>query len=166
MKRVDDFAERGSGVGAGTLSVLVVYEDLETGLRASEALDRTVQRLEAPVDLQVDFWRSDLFCEPAFHQQVARQKADIVFLSAHGQTQLPPTVNSWFREWLGRRVLEPRALAVLLDDNAEDTSAATTMVEELSAAAQRAGVDVFLPAADAETEAGMNSGSRAQTPVS
>ena len=143
MKRVDVFAERGSGVGAGTLSVLVVYEDLETGLRASEALDRTVQRLEAPLDLQVDFWRSDLFCEPAFHQQVARQKADIVFLSAHGRAQLPPTVNSWFREWLGRRVLEPRALAVLLDDNAEDTSAATRMVEELSAAAQRAGVDVF-----------------------
>lgn len=154
MKYVDALAERGSG-GRGealSLDVLVVYDDLETGLKASQTLDRTMQRLETSVDMQVNFWRFDLFREPAFLQQVASQKADIVFFSTHGRAKLPATVDSWFREWFGRQRGEPRALAVWLDDKAKDTPGATEMVEELSAAARLSGVDVFLHVAEAETE--------------
>lgn len=154
MKYVDALAERGSGGGGESLSleVVVVYDDLETGLKASQALDRTMQRLETSVDMQVNFWRFDLFRESAFLQRVARQEADIVFFSTHGQAQLPATVDSWFREWLGRQRGEPRALAVWLDDQTKDTPGATEMVQELSAAARLAGVDVFLHATEAETE--------------
>jgi hypothetical protein len=139
-------AERETGGGRGTLNldVLVVYEDLETGLKASETLNRTVQRLESPVDMRVDFWRFDLFRDPTFLRQVTKEDADIVFLATHCRGQLPATVNLWFHEWLGHRGGEPRALAVLLDDTAKGTPGAAEMVKELSAAAQPAGVDVFL----------------------
>ena len=152
MKCADALAERGSAGGGEALSldVLVVYDDLETGLKASQTLDRTMQRLEATVDMQVNFWRFDLFREPAFLQQAARQEADIVFFSTHGRAKLPATVDSWFREWFACQRDEPRALAVWLDDQAKDTAGATEMVEELSAAARLAGVDVFLHA-EAET---------------
>ena len=146
-------SEHGTGGGSGTLNldVLVVYEDLETGLKASESLNRTVQQLESPVDMRVDFWRFDLFRDPAFLRQVAKEEADIVILSTHCRAQLPVTVNSWFREWLGRRGGEPRALAVLFDDRAKDTPDAAEMLKELSAAAQPAGVDVFLQPFNRET---------------
>lgn len=157
MNRVDGRAERESWDGRETLSldVLVVYEDLETGLRASETLDRIARRLKATVDMHVDFWRYDLFREPVIFQQLARQEAGIVFFSTHGRTQLPATVNSWFRERFGCQGDGPRALAVLLDEKAKDAPGAAEMLEELSAAAQLAGVDVFpqvTEAAGAETQ--------------
>jgi len=145
-------AEPGSGRGSETLSILVIYEDLESGLRAGQVLNRTVQRLQAPLEVRVDFWRSDLFREPAFLQQVAREEADIVFLSTNGRAQLPPTLHSWVRQWFGPQGSHPRALVVLLGDNANHTPGTTRMLEELSAAAQLAGVDVFRHAAAPETE--------------
>ena len=152
MKPAEALTEPGSGEDRETLSVLVVYEDLETGLRASEALDRTMQRLQAPVEVQVDFWRSDLFREAAFLQQVTAQQADIVFLSTHGRGQLPRTLHSWLHQWFGCQGGEPRALAVLLDTKGRDLPGVTKMLEELSRAARLAGVDMFLHAAEPKAE--------------
>lgn len=143
--------ESGGGEGTHRLGVLVVYEDLETGLRASETLGRTVQKLEPPTDVQVDFWRLDLFHEPALLQEVTMQEADIVFFSVHNLAKLPATVDLWFQQWLGRQCGERRALAVSLDGNAKDTPGAIK-VKELSAAAKLAGVDVLLHAAEVEAE--------------
>jgi hypothetical protein len=149
MKSLEGFAKCGDAGGGGDLNLkaLVVYEDLETGLRARQSLERTLQRLEASLDIQIDLWRFDLFDRPAFLKHATEQNADIVVFSTHGQAQLPATVDLWLREWFVRQGDEPRALAVLLDDQAMDLPGASKMVEVLSAAARRAGVDVFLPAA-------------------
>jgi hypothetical protein len=135
-----------------SLEVLLLYEDLETGLKASQALDRTVHQLEATVDMQVNLCRFDLFGEPAFLQQGAMPEADVVFLSTHGSARLPATLDSWFREWFGRQRDKPRALAVLLNNRMKDTPGAAEMVQELSAAARLSGVEVFLHAPGPETE--------------
>ncbi len=154
MKSLDSFAENGVEVSAGTLGldVLVVYEDLETGMRARHTLERTVQRLEASVDVQVELWRFDLFNRPPFQKQVAKQKADIVILSAHGQARVPAAVDLWFRQWFVRQSDEPRALAVLLDEQTMDRPGGAETVAELSAAARLSGVDVFLSEAEWEPE--------------
>ena len=152
MNSLEGFAKCGDvGGEALSLNVLMVYEDLETGLRARQSLERTLHRLDASVDIQIDLWRFDLFDRPAFLKHATEQNADIVVFSTHGQAQLPVTVDLWLREWFMRQGDEPRALAVLLDNQAMDLPGTSRMVEVLSAAARRAGVDVFLPAAP-ETE--------------
>lgn len=46
-------------------------------------------------------------------------RADIVFLAAHGQSELPATVKLWLKRWLTRRSSEPGALAISLDPSAD-----------------------------------------------
>lgn len=134
------------------LAVLVIYEDFKTGLRARQMLDRIVQELEAPVDMEVNLWRLDLLREPALRQQASQEtaKADILFVSTH--SKLRATLGSWLEEWFRIRSGEPSALAVSLDATAKDTRGSTGEVEALGAAARRAGVDVFLHVGDTETD--------------
>ncbi len=93
MNCVGTSADAGSAAGKEPLrlDVLAVYEDFATGLRARQTLDQTVQRLEADADVQVNLWRFDLLREPALRQQAAEEaaEADIVFVSMHGQSELP-----------------------------------------------------------------------------
>ncbi len=123
-----------------SLEALLVYEDLETGLRAKHELDQTVKPLEPDAQVQVNLWRIDVLGEPELRDRAAKQaaEADIVFLSMHGQSALPAPVNLWFEEYLAQKGSEPHALAVSLDGQATQTA------EALGAAARLAGADVFV----------------------
>ena len=128
-----------------SLNALVLYEDFGTGLRAKQTLDGTVQRLVFDADVHVKLWRFDLLREPALYDQAASEvtEADIVFVSAHGQGELPVSVNGWLQHWLARKVGEPCALAMSLDAGAGETPTAAQMLEALRGMAEQAGVEVF-----------------------
>lgn len=142
-----------SGTAVGELplklSVLVVYEDLATGLRAKRALDQFVEQLEKDGELEVDFWRCDLLREPALREQASSKAArsNILFVSAHRPVELP-MLRSWLQESLACQREEPRALALALDPSPQDTVRPTYMAQDLSALAQLAGVEVFVYAAE------------------
>lgn len=148
---IDNEGEAAGGEARGRLDVLLVYEDFGTGLRARRAFEQVARQLELEADFNVDLWKLDLLHEPALLELVANEaaKAHIVFLSAHGQGELPGTANLWLQQWLERRGGEPCALVVLLDRPAGDTAAANQTLEALRATALAAGVEVFLPAAEA-----------------
>ena len=158
MQWFSPVAEAGTSCGEAPLklTVLVIYEDLRTGLRAMQMLDRTVHGLEATVDVEVNLWRVDLLREPALREQSGKEaaKADILFLSTHGKGELPATFSSWFEEWFRSRRGEPSALAVSLDADAKDTSGTPPEVEALGAEARRAGVDVFLHVGNTDLQSG------------
>jgi hypothetical protein len=141
--------EAAPGEARARLDVLLVYEDLSTALRARQAFEQVRRQIE--IDAEVDLWRFDLFREPALLEWAATDaaKADIVFLSAHGQGELPGTANLWLEQWFERRDGGPCALVVLPDTPAGDTAAANQRWEALRAAAVAAGVDMFLHAAEA-----------------
>ncbi|HWW01551.1 MAG TPA: hypothetical protein VNZ64_17770 [Candidatus Acidoferrum sp.] len=140
-------ADVGNAVREGPLklAVLLVYEDFETGLRAREAIDQTVQRLAADADLHVNLWKFELLHEPALYQQAVNEavEADIVFIAARGHQELPDAVRLWVRQWLALKGGEPCALVRSLDANAANTPTAIKMLESLRTAGRRAGVDVF-----------------------
>lgn len=148
---VDNESKAAAGEAIGGVDVLLVYEDFSTGLRARQVFEQVARQLELEADFNVDLWKFDLLREPALLEWAANEavKADLVFLSAHGQGELPGTVNMWLRRWLERRGGEPCALVVLIDTLAGDTGAANQMLEALRATALAAGVDVFLHAAEA-----------------
>jgi hypothetical protein len=152
MTFVETDSHGGTPAGAATdsLSVLLVYEDLTTGLRARRAFEAAVQQPELEADFSVDLWRFDLLREPALLRMAANQasKADIVFLSAHGYGVLPAAVDLWLRQWLEQRGGEPSALVVLLDDVSGEDAAANQALRALRARAVAAGAEVFLQAGE------------------
>jgi hypothetical protein len=138
-------AEIPLGNGALSLEVLVLYEDFGTGLRAKHTFDGTMQRLAFDADVHVKLWRFDLLGEPALYDQAASEasEADIVFVSAHGQGELPVSVTWWLQQWLVRKGGEPCALAVSLDAGAGETPTAAEMLRAVRGIAERAGVELF-----------------------
>ena len=132
------------------LDVLLMYQDISTGLRARRLLDHVAISLKLEVDFRVSLWKFDLLREPALLEQATEEaaKADLVFFSAHGPRDVPAAVNLWFQRWLGRKTGEPCALPVLLDLNSRDTAATNLLLETLRALAGPAGVDVFFDPAD------------------
>jgi hypothetical protein len=131
------------------LDVLLMYEDLSTGLRARRLLDEVVTSLNLEVDFQANLWRFDLLGEPALLELAADEaaKADIVFVSAHGQHDLPAAIHLWFKQWLARKGREPCALAVVLDPSTKEAPARNRILEALGAVGGPAGVEVFVHAA-------------------
>ncbi len=125
------------------LEVLVFYDDLQTGLRASQTLNHALHQLEPPVDIRVNFLRADLFREPALLPQLATHNADIVFFSTHGQARVPADLDAWLRDWFDRQTDRPRALAMLVDERAVNSPVSARLLDDLSSAARMAGVDVF-----------------------
>jgi hypothetical protein len=133
------------------LDVLLMYEDLSTGLRARRLLHEVMNSLNLEVDFQANLWRFDLLGEPALLELAADEaaKADIVFVSAHGQHDLPAAIHLWFNRWLARKGSEPCALAVVLDPNTRNAPARNRMLEAMGTVGGPAGVEVFVHAAEA-----------------
>ena len=128
------------------LDAVVVYEDLQTGLRARQTLDRLAHRLEADADSRVKLWRFDLLNDPSLRGRAAAEAADadIVFVSAHGREKLPAAVDSWLEEWLFRKGSDRSALVLSLGSDGQRTPVATQMAEALGALARFADVDLFV----------------------
>jgi hypothetical protein len=148
MTFVDTDSEGETAASAATdrLSVLLVYEDLSTGLRARRAFEAAVQQPELEADFSVDLWRFDLLREPALLRMAANEasKVDIVILSAHGQGVLPAAIDLWLRLWLEKRGGEPSALVVLLDEVSGEDASANQALRALRARAVAGGAEVFL----------------------
>jgi hypothetical protein len=147
----DNQGETTAGGATDRLNVLLVYEDLGTGLRARWAFEQTARQLEGEAGFNVNLWKFDLLREPVLFQRAVNDaaKADIVFLSAHGHGVLPVAVDLWLKRWLERRGGEPCALVVLLDDVAGDNATADQALQALQATALAGGVQVFLNAGEA-----------------
>ena len=128
------------------LDVLVVHEDFVTGLRARQALDQTAQLLAAEADLHFNLWNFGLLRESALYEHASNEaaKADIVFVSAHGQNELPASLRLWVQQWFARQRDGLCALVVSLDAEAGDSPGVIQMLEGLRTAARMAGVDLFL----------------------
>jgi hypothetical protein len=161
MQRLEEYLAavtgRRSGLGERPqgLNVLMVYEDLETGVRARQALDEALHRLAADADVRVRMWRFDLLGEPASQQQAVNEASEgrIVFVSAHGSEELPAGVGSWFEQWLSSRSDKPCALVISIDVAAANTPTANQITHTLGTAARLAGMAVFLHFGDVQTEA-------------
>lgn len=137
-----------------SLEVVVIYEDFATGLRAKQLLDQTAEQLPADAELKLHLWRFELLAEPALREEAVKQavEASLVFVSAHGQAQLPEAVRLWFQEWREQSTNEPCALVVSLDGEADNAPAATQILHTWGTAAFSAGVELFLHLAETKAE--------------
>ena len=130
---------------APSLRVQLVYEDAETGLRARQTLEHLVPGLRNSADLELGLWRFDVLNDPGLRELAKSElaEADILFLSAHGRSNLPAYVRSHLTHWLARRSAEPRALVVSLDAADEASVSAHQLLASLRDWGAFAGVEVI-----------------------
>jgi hypothetical protein len=102
--------------------VLVVHEDSPTGLRAREALDNLADQLEIKTCFLISLCRFGMLEDAELAEPVLQQakRTDILFLTLHGDRELPTAVRNWLLCWLETRDFKPCALVVSLDSSNRD----------------------------------------------
>jgi hypothetical protein len=127
------------------LSVLILYEDFGTGLRAKHSLDMLPKQGPAPAPWSTKLWRIDLLSDPLLGEQAVLEAAaaDVIILSVHGRGELPAVVREWLNSWLGRKQNRPCVLGVLLDSEEASQGGDNPVLAYAQQVATAAGANLF-----------------------
>jgi hypothetical protein len=133
------------------LHVLLLYEDLETGLRARLLFDQTMSQLGFKLDYDLVPWRAEILRHPHFFNEATREleKTDILLISTHGNEAWPLSIWQYFLLWLSDRGRNPSALVVSFDSRAMCIPATANALDTVRLAADLSGVSFFLHAGNA-----------------
>lgn len=128
------------------LKVLLVYDDISSGLRAKAALDRLTERLPTEGVCRLDPWKLNLLDYPQLQHDAAQAaaRADIVLLSFHGDRPLPSAVKIWLELWMKKQNKSHQALGVLFDVDHRTAPETMETTLHLYRAAQQARAKMFL----------------------
>jgi hypothetical protein len=140
-----DEGEAAGSEGQMTLDAVMLYEDLNTGLRGKGVLDGAARLFPGSPHFNLAIWRFDVL-RAAIVRELALHKAsvaDVLVLSAHGGRDLPKVVVRWLRHWLERKRDEPCALMVSLNEDSRNSASTAQIIASLQAAAKARDVTVF-----------------------
>jgi hypothetical protein len=130
---------------ASTLEVMIVHEDMPTGLRAKHALDHLADEPGVKLHFVVKLWTFKMLSDPLLHGHAVNDARDahILFLSMHGHLELPSTVSDLINHWVPGREERPIALVVSIDESLRETAVADATLEYLRTKTEAGGVDLF-----------------------
>ena len=122
-------------------NVVIAYEDFETGKHAKKTYDFLVENLGGESVFSSQMWKFDVLAVPKLREMAAKDAAgaEIIIVSMHGKSELPPEVKSWIDMWLKERT-HAIALVALFDSDADERTSAR---EYLSEIAKLAGIEFF-----------------------
>jgi hypothetical protein len=120
--------------------VVVAYEDFQTAVKLQSLLQHIAEERCNEVSSITAFWKFDLLMyAPLLEQAIGEvRRADIIIVSAHGNSALPPQVMRWVELSLLEQASHASKLIVMLDESAEYTAAADRALACLSSIADRA----------------------------
>jgi len=125
---------------------VLVYEDFKTGTRAKAVCDHLLYQIEIAAKVTLNLWRFDLLRDSELNQCAADEAAaaDIVVLSAHGNTDLPAEVNAWLARWLAHKNGNGHSALILsLDQYRHEWSSEARILASLRTMVESAGVDLI-----------------------
>jgi hypothetical protein len=127
------------------LEVFVAHQDLATGVRAKQTLDRLCRQLKPAHFLHLHLWRFELLEDSILWREAVRNasRADILFFSLHGNQPIPSGLCHWFKHWLLLRDERPCALVVSLDNSERDSESGRNALACLRTLAATDGIEVF-----------------------
>jgi hypothetical protein len=133
------------------LKIVIVYENLFTGIKAGTVLMRLDAQLEAEFEIdggdwQMDSgaWRFEMLGDPELQRLAVAEavEADMIIISV-GDSELPACVRSWIEQSLPLKDGRPVALVALLDRGNDTFSEPSPPETYLRRLAGQYGLDYF-----------------------
>src|SRR5690242_6532467 len=120
----------------------VLYEDVESGLRARALMESVEANMDFPAEFQLDLWRFDWLAERSLGN-IALSRADrsaLVLISVGSANTLPPAAENWLNTWVQIEQSHPLALVVLIPKEKRGDATYHPLHERLRALARQKGV--------------------------
>ncbi len=129
--------------GTPAFTVVIAYEDFETGKHAKRTYDFLVENLGRDCDFVNQMWKFDVLGIAKLREIAVEDaaKADIVIISCHGE-ELPTHVKLWIDGWL-EQALNPLALVALFDRPRTPGQPSNSVCAYLAGVARRGGMEFF-----------------------
>jgi hypothetical protein len=91
---------------APVFSVVIAYEDFETGKQARRTYDLLVEQLGREFRFANQMWKFDVLSVAKLREAAVKDAAaaDIIIISARAQSDLPPGVKDWLETAITRGV--------------------------------------------------------------
>jgi hypothetical protein len=123
---------------------LIVYEDFETGKQAKRTFDFLAEQLKDQCQFTTQMWKFDVLNIPKLREMAAKDagSADIVIISCHGRSELPPEVRAWIELWLAEKN-HAIALVALVNTEPGLTVETNSLQKYLGDVALRGGMEFF-----------------------
>ena len=136
-------------------SVVVVYDDASTRLRAMTVCDHLVRQFLAEVEFTFHWWRTDFLDDPGMAAAAAANavNAEFIVVCCAPDGELTTGVQHWFEAWTARRAGREGALLDLTESDTASSRRGDRTKAYLREAAHRAAMDYLasLPPAMAGT---------------
>ncbi len=127
------------------LHVMLAHEDLPTGLRAKQVLERMEVSLGVKPKFVVNLWKFNMLNDPELAARAIQEAvhADILFVSCHGGKDLATGFYNWLEQCAISRGDRPCALVVSLDSKQEHTIIARAILGRLQEFCVKSGMELF-----------------------
>jgi hypothetical protein len=99
-----------------SLHIIIVYEDYLTGNRALRTCERLIQQFRPDTHCDTTSWKFELLRSAKLRKMATEEAvaADMIIVSAHGDSDLPLEIKSWMDSWLHIKRGSDSALVALL----------------------------------------------------
>jgi hypothetical protein len=126
-------------------NIVIVYENIEAGIRARETAERITSELDGEMDINSNIWNYELLRQRQLRAQAAADAsvADMIVISVSNPEQLPAFVQAWVDEWMFDRAGGAAALVLILNGNAARRGERSTVVQHLRTVARRSQMAFF-----------------------
>jgi|SRR6185436_11970296 len=125
-------------------SVVIAYEDLDTGKNARRTYDHIAHELGYDCQFINEMWNFDVLGLPRLREMAANdaRQADMIIIACHGDKPLRDSVKAWM-ELLMTEEVNAIALVALFDSANLASSATREIREYLGQAASRCNIEFF-----------------------
>lgn len=133
------------GTEAHRCGVLIMYEDLLTGLHANSMLERLSSQLDGGSGLNKTYWMINLLNTPGLQDQAVSEaaSADVILLSTGPKRELPRALWEWLVGWRMRKENRPYAFGILLNADPGEAEENDRWIADVRKLTSLAGVDFF-----------------------
>lgn len=106
------------------IRIVVAYEDVSGAKMAKCVLDHISEKVDAESRILLLFWKFTMLERINAREQAAREaaEADIIWISAGRNGELPLPVKAWVERSVGQRKRKPGALVLMRDSAAPSNS--------------------------------------------
>lgn len=140
VERAPDLDER------PRFSVVILYEDADTGKSAKRFYDRVIRRLEDECDFSLELWNLQMITIPQMEESITRAaaRATLVILSFRGEVELGREFRVWIERWAELIIDADPALVALIATCKRRNEMIDSTLAHLRSVATRHGISLFV----------------------